>query len=115
MRIWPNCGGVVALIAALACGKPATAPVSTLHVAVVPSSITAISGEMLRMSVTVTDVTGRVVTPDSVLWTSDDTTKVTISNLGVLRTIHPTASTIIRVTAFHLSTRGDAQVPVVVY
>jgi uncharacterized protein YjdB len=114
MRITQILTWAVALISVGACGKTTTAPTSTLHVTVVPSSIAAASGETIRMTATVTDANGGAITPDSVRWISDDTTKVTVSSVGVLKTVRPTTTTIIRVTAFRLQARAEAQVPVAV-
>lgn len=100
------------LVVVSACSNIA-APPARLRVMIVPSSVTADRGQTVFLSVAVKDAGGTSVVPDSVQWTSSDTTKATVSASGVLRTIQGTNPTVtVQATAFKGRSQGSGTIPV---
>src|SRR6267378_5188318 len=83
-----------ALLLSLACGN-STGPGIRLDVS--PNSVHLVRSDTVRLSVTALDGDGHLVTGVAVAFASDDTTIVTVSNLGLVRSGTVLGSTIVRV------------------
>ena len=106
---------VVTVGAAVGACTNTVAPATALSVVITPSSVTSLIDQTIFLSVAVKDASNASVVPDSVGWTSSDTTRATVSAVGVLRTVAVTSSAVtIQATAFKASAHGSGKIPVMI-
>ncbi len=106
---------LVALAVGACSSSKVVAPPAPLTVMIEPSSVTAAKNVTITLSVIVKDSSGTVLVPDSVRWSSSDSTKASVSVTGVLRTIQGASPPIsIQATAFKGRAKGSASIPVAI-
>ena len=98
-----------------ACGAYPETPPARLILESIPPEIYSDTGETLRLSVKLSNSLGDVLTPDSVRWLSDDTTKVVVSKSGVLRTIKSTPRVLIHVSGYTREFSASVDLPVSIF
>lgn len=98
--------GLLVLAASLACKSEPTGPAAPLTVTVSPASFAATRFQSVALSLTVKDASGVAVSPDSVHWSSADSTKASVSATGVVYTKASTPGTNILATAFRGRSQG---------
>jgi hypothetical protein len=65
-------------------GDDITPPAPVASIVVEPDDVTLNRGESMQLNATMRDVNGRILQGRSVTWSSDDTSKVTVTSLGVV-------------------------------
>ena len=83
-----------------------TGPAAPLAVMVTPPTVASTRFQTIALTLTVSDSTGALVSPDSVRWESADSTKVSVSTTGVIYTKAGTPGTNIGATAYRGRSQG---------
>ena len=110
-------GGTIAAVAAaciafapLACGGNSTESTGVASLSVTPNPVALDRGDSVQLAVSALDANGHLVTGVSVVFSSDNTSLVTVSALGVVRAVGAAGSTNIRITGGGLTVLVPATV-----